>query len=67
MTLGTFLQKPTTQLDPYEKSPFCLKPAPEYSTGEVLLASLYRKIGFELSEQKAIEAGRDFKKRSCIR
>ena len=31
----------------FEKSLFNIRPAPEFSTGEVMLSSLYRAIGFK--------------------
>ena len=47
----------------FEKSTFNIRPAPEFSTGEVLLSSLYRASGFEgLSEGKVKALGDQFSK-----
>ena len=47
MALNEFYQSPTkNQHATYESAFFRMRPAPEYATGEVLLSSLYRKVGF---------------------
>ncbi len=47
----------------YDKSAFSIKPAPEFSTGEVLLASLYRALGFKSCSESSVPAnGRNFEK-----
>lgn len=42
-----------------------MRPAPEYATGEVVLASTYRSVGFSgrVSEGKVPQLGREFQKR----
>lgn len=49
----------------YRDSFLNMRPAPEYASGEVLLASLYRKVGFSenISEGKVPAHGREFAKR----
>ena len=49
----------------YNESFLNMRPAPEYATGEVLLASLYRNVGFsdKVSEGKVPTFGRDLAKR----
>lgn len=50
----------------YESSFLHMRPAPEYASGEVLLASTYRNVGFssaEVSEGKVPKLGREFQKR----
>lgn len=48
----------------YQKSALAISPAPEYASSEVLLASLYRTIGFaSASEGSVPQAGRDLDKR----
>jgi hypothetical protein len=48
----------------YQKSALAMSPAPEYASSEVLLASLYRTIGFEsVSEGSVPQAGRDLDRR----
>lgn len=47
----------------YSSSPMALSPAPEYANSEVLLASLYRVIGYsEVSEKDVPRIGRDVEK-----
>ena len=47
----------------YENAVFNVRPAPEFSTGEVLVASLYRACGYEgCSETDVPRAGREFDK-----
>jgi len=50
----------------YESSFLHMRPAPEYASGEVLLASTYRNVGFsnaEVSEGKVPTLGREFQKK----
>ena len=50
----------------YESSFLHMRPAPEYASGEVLLASTYRHVGFssaEVSEGKVPKLGREFQKK----
>jgi len=49
----------------YKNSVFSIYPAPEFATAEVLVASLYRIVGFEgFSERDVPTAGREFAKSS---
>ena len=67
MDLNEFYKAPTapkSSHEAYKKSFFIMRPAPEYATGEVLLSSLYRIIGFpEVSENDVAEQGREFYRR----
>jgi len=50
----------------YEESFLHMRPAPEYASGEVLLASTYRYVGFAknvISEGKVPTLGREFQKK----
>ena len=49
----------------YQTSFLHMRPAPEYASGEVLLASTYRYVGFskEISEGKVPASGREFQKK----
>jgi hypothetical protein len=46
----------------YDDSPISVSPAPEFATGEVVLASLTRAIGFGISERDVPAAGKKFDK-----
>lgn len=61
MSLTEFKQTPWSKSHPsYQKSALAISPAPEYASSEVLLASLYRTIGFaSASEGSVPQAGRD--------
>lgn len=61
MSLTSFKQAPWRFSHPiYQKSALAMSPAPEYASSEVLLASLYRTIGFEsVGEGSVPQAGRD--------
>lgn len=49
----------------YDLSAFNIRPAPEFSTAEVVVASLYRAVGFgEYAETEVPKAGREFDRRS---
>ncbi|MBI1320200.1 MAG: hypothetical protein GC168_14830 [Candidatus Hydrogenedens sp.] len=67
-TLSKFLESPWQESDAhdaYRNSFLHMRPAPEYATGEVILASLYRNIGFStsgVSEGKVPAMGRGFHK-----
>ena len=48
----------------YQQSSLAISPAPEYASSEVLLASLYRTIGFSSASEGSVpQAGRDLDKR----
>jgi len=61
MTLAAFRQSPWQTSHPaYKDSSLAISPAPEYASSEVLVASLYRTIGFEsISEGSVPQAGRE--------
>lgn len=65
MTLADFKQAPwKTSHQKYKDSALSISPAPEYASSEVLLASLYRTIGFgSASEGSVPQAGRDLDKK----
>ncbi|MDP1979399.1 hypothetical protein [Undibacterium sp.] len=67
MTLADFKQGPWKREHShpaYKDSALAISPAPEYASSEVLVASLYRTIGFEsISEGGVPQAGRDLDKR----
>lgn len=47
----------------FEESSFNIRPAPEFATGEVVMASLYRASGFESVSEKSVPAsGRELDK-----
>lgn len=60
MNLQTFRNDPWKNSHPaYKLSPLAISPAPEYASSEVLVASLYRTIGFaSASEGSVPQAGR---------
>ena len=63
--LKDFLETPWKRevLHPtYQNSFLHMYPAPEYGTGEVLLASLYRNVGLNLGEGQVPKHGRAFSK-----
>jgi hypothetical protein len=65
--LDNFLQSPwksESLNEKYTRSFLHLSPLPEFSTGEILLASLYRNVGFEgeVSEKKTPSNGNKLKK-----
>lgn len=63
MTLASFKESPWKQENTHPKyklSALAMSPAPEYASSEVLVASLYRTIGFaSVSEGSVPKAGRD--------
>lgn len=67
MTLADFKQGPWKRENShplYKDSALSISPAPEYASSEVLVASLYRTIGFEaISEGGVPQAGRDLDKK----
>ncbi|WP_088145957.1 hypothetical protein [Achromobacter denitrificans] len=65
MTLSNFTQAPwKNSHEVYQASPLSISPAPEYANSEVLVASLYRIIGFAgISESKVSPAGRELEQR----
>ncbi len=67
MALNEFHQAPTSSTNhhaAYKSSFFLMRPAPEYATGEVLLSSLYRRVGFPSVSEGAVPGqGADFYRR----
>ncbi len=65
MEFADYLQAPWKSSHPaYEKWDFVISPAPEYASSEILLASLYRVIGFaELRDGAVPAAGKAFDKK----
>jgi hypothetical protein len=65
MSLENFYAAPwKTSHDTYRKSALAISPAPEYASSEVLLASLYRVIGYEaIKEGDVPEAGKTLEAR----
>lgn len=68
MSLEQFLAGPWKKShESYELSAFNIRPAPEFSTGEVAVASLYRSVGFAgYAETEVPKAGRDFDRQSLL-
>ena len=67
MSIEAFVDNPWKESHPaYENRTFFhIRPAPEFATAEVVVASLYRAAGFEgLSEKEVPSAGREFAKQS---
>lgn len=68
MTPEEFIQKPWAQASvhkAYDNSFLHMRPAPEYASGEVVLASTYREVGFKgdsISEGKVPASGREFQR-----
>jgi len=68
MTPEDFVLKPWAQSsihDAYAKSFLHMRPAPEYASGEVILASTYRQVGFicdSVTEGRIPANGREFQK-----
>jgi hypothetical protein len=64
MSLDQFADEPWKNSHPsYEQSVFNIRPAPEFATAEVIVASLYRAIGFKDVTEKGVPgAGREFDK-----
>lgn len=64
MSLAEYVDSPWKNSHPaYESSAFNIRPAPEFATAEVILASLYREVGFpDHSESDVPVAGRHFDK-----
>lgn len=62
MSLDQFCEDPwKTTHDAYEQAFFHVRPAPEYATAEVVVASLYRSCGFPgYAEKQVPTAGREF-------
>lgn len=65
MSLADFKQTPWRNSHSiYQTSILAMTPAPEYANSEVLLASLYRAIGFSSASEGSVpQAGRDLDKR----
>lgn len=66
MSIDAFCDSPwANSHDVYKASAFSISPAPEFSTSEVLVASMYRSVGFpSYSENVVPKAGREFDKLS---
>lgn len=63
MTLEDYKVKPwRTQHGAYERSALAMSPAPEYASSEVLLASLYRTIGWDVQERRVPANGRELER-----
>jgi len=57
MSVDDFIADPWRQLhESYTESFLHMKPAPEYANGEVILASLYRNVGFANAASQVAEA-----------
>lgn len=65
MNLSGFLESPAKNDHPnYKLSFFPMRPAVEYATGEVMISSLYRAVGFpNISEKDVSRFGRYYDKR----
>lgn len=65
MSLADFKQTPWSKPhSSYQKSALTISPAPEYASSEVLLASLYRTIGFATASEGSVpQAGRELDRR----
>jgi hypothetical protein len=65
MTLAAFKLAPWKSSHPlYKESTLSITPAPEYASSEVLVASLYRTIGFETTSEGPVpQAGRDLERK----
>lgn len=61
MTLAAFIQDPWKKTHPkYKESALSISPSPEYASSEVLVASLYRTIGFAAASEGSVpQAGRE--------
>ncbi|WP_199457628.1 MULTISPECIES: hypothetical protein [unclassified Marinobacter] len=61
MTFANFKQAPwKTSHSKYKQSALSISPAPEYASSEVLVASLYRTIGYDSATEGSVpQAGRD--------
>ena len=64
MSESDFISSPWKHSHPaFGESSFNIRPAPEFSTGEVVLSSLYRAVGLDgVSEQKVGSMGNEFRK-----
>ncbi len=65
MSLTDFKRSPWQTSHPiYKSSTLAVSPAPEYASAEVLIASLYRTIGFESKKESTVpQAGRDLERK----
>lgn len=65
MTLTAFKQAPWKNNHPkYAASALSISPSPEYASSEVLVASLYRTIGFSSASEGSVpQAGKDLDRR----
>lgn len=64
MSLDAFVREPWKRShESYEQSTFNIRPAPEFATAEVIVASLYRAAGFLSQQESEVPAaGREFAK-----
>lgn len=62
MNIDEFMISPVQkEHEAYKNAFFVMKPAPEYATGEVVISSLYRNVGYkELAERKVPSLGTQF-------
>ncbi|WP_224984204.1 hypothetical protein [Geomonas agri] len=63
MSVSEFKDEPFKDRAEYQRTLFHLYPAPEFATGEVMTAALYRAIGYRASESDVTAWGKDFKGR----
>lgn len=66
MSLGDYLKNPWrgSMHEAYELAWIHMRPAPEFATSDVVMASLYRVVGFEAcTEGQVPKEGREFEKR----
>src|ERR1700722_4890191 len=60
MSIEEFRASPWKKSYPtYENSPFNIRPAPEFATAEVIVASLYRSCGYRVPESIVPKLGRE--------
>lgn len=66
MSLDRFLADPWNASHPaYEESPLHIRPAPEFATAEVMVASLYRACGFKQTSERDVPGnGKELEKAS---
>lgn len=68
MTMQAFLKSPwSNSHDKFEDSFFNIRPAPEFSTGEVILSSTYRTSGFKDVTEKQVKGLGDALSRAADR
>jgi hypothetical protein len=64
MSIADYKNEPWKKSHPaYSDSLFNIRPAPEYANAEVIVASLYRAVGFSNHRERDVpQAGREFDK-----